>query len=64
MGKIKIVNIISKLVYGGTESVLLNYYNNIDLSKYEISIITMEALNDEAINRFENSRLHTFKVGD
>lgn len=64
MGKIKIVNIISKLVYGGTESVLLNYYNNIDLSKYEISIITMEAINDEAINRFENLGIHIFKVGD
>lgn len=64
MEKIKIVNIISKLVYGGTESVLLNYYNNMDLSKYEISIITMEAINDESIRRFEDLGVRVFIVGD
>ena len=64
MIKIKIVNIISKLVYGGTESVLLNYYSNMDLSKYEISIITMGAINDEVIKRFEDLGIHVFIVGD
>ena len=64
MEKIKIVNIISKLVYGGTESVLLNYYKNMDLSKYEISIITIEAINDESIRRFEDLGVRVFIVGD
>lgn len=64
MKKIKIVNIISRLVYGGTESVLLNYYSHIDRKHYDLSIITMEAVNKEVISRFEKLGFKVYIVGD
>lgn len=64
MKKIKIVNIISRLVYGGTESVLLNYYSHINRKHYDLSIITMEAVNKEAISRFEELGFKVYIVGD
>ena len=64
MRKIKIVNIISKLVYGGTESVLLNYYSHINRSHYDLNIITMEAINKESIKRFEDLGFKVYIVGN
>ena len=64
MRKIKIVNIISKLVYGGTESVLLNYYSHINRRHYDLNIITMEAINKESIKRFEDLGFKVFIVGN
>ena len=64
MKKIKIVNIISRLVYGGTESVLLNYYSHINRKHYDLSIITMEAVNKEAVSRFEELGFKVYIVGD
>lgn len=64
MRKIKIVNIISKLVYGGTESVLLNYYSHINRRHYDLNIITMEAINKESIKRFEDLGFKVYIVGN
>lgn len=64
MRKIKIVNIISKLVYGGTESVLINYYSNMSRNHYTPYIITMEAINDEAIKRFQRLGFKVLVVGN
>lgn len=64
MKKIKIVNIISKLVYGGTETVLLNYYSKINKDNFEYYIITMEASNQNAIKRMEKIGFKVFIVGD
>lgn len=64
MQKIKIVNIISRLVYGGTETVVYNYYKNIDKDKFELYIICMNESNEKAIKRFERIGFKVITVGN
>lgn len=64
MKKIKIVNVISKMVYGGTESVIYNYYKNMDLSKFDLYIITRDSSIKTAMNRFEDLGFKFIIVGD
>jgi len=64
MQKIKIVNIISRLVYGGTETVVYNYYKNIDKDKFELYIICMNESNEQAIKRFEKIGFQVITVGN
>lgn len=53
MRKIKIVNIISRLGFGGVESVIYNYYSNMNLEQFDIYIITKKDYKDEAIIKFK-----------
>lgn len=51
--KIKIVNVVSRMIFGGVESVIYNYYSNMDLSKFDITIITQKRSNPDAVKKFE-----------
>ena len=64
MKKIKVLNVISKLVYGGTESVIYNYYSNIDLENFESYIITRTAIDVDVVKKFENIGFKVYIVGD
>lgn len=54
MKKIKIVNVVSKLSYGGVEAVLYNYYTNMELEPFDITIISQKSSNSDEIKKFEN----------
>lgn len=64
MKKIKIVNIVSRMIFGGVESVIYNYYSNMDLSKFDVTIITKNDSNSDAIKKFENLGFHIILVDD
>ena len=64
MKKIKIVNIVSRMIFGGVESVIYNYYSNMDLSKFDVTIITKNYSNYNEIKKFENLGFHIILVDD
>lgn len=64
MKKIKIVNIVSRMIFGGVESVIFNYYSNIDLSKFDVTIITKNDSNPDAIKKFENLGFNIVLIDD
>ena len=53
MKKIKIVNIVSRMIFGGVESVIYNYYSNMNLDKFELYIITKNDYKTEAVEKFK-----------
>lgn len=64
MKKIKIVNIVSRMIFGGVESVIFNYYSNMDLSKFDVTIITKNDSNPDAIKKFENLGFNIILIDD
>lgn len=54
MDKIKVCHIIGNFVNGGVESVIYNYFSNINLNQYEIHIIGHGIRVQECVNRFVN----------
>ncbi len=64
MKKIKIVNIVSKLSYGGVEAVLYNYYTNMDLEPFDITIISQKSSNLDEIKKFENLGIKVVLFGN
>lgn len=54
MNKIKVCHVIGNFVNGGVESVIYNYFSNIDLNKYEIHIIGHGIRVQECADRFIN----------
>ncbi|NGT64004.1 glycosyltransferase family 1 protein [Clostridium perfringens] len=60
MKKIKIAHVVTRLEYGGVESVILNYVNNMeDKYRYDFHIITQDINADGCVKLFENN---SFKV--
>ena len=64
MKKIKIVNIVSRMIFGGVESVIYNYYSNMDLSKFDVTIITKKDSNPDAIKKFDNLGFNIILIDD
>ena len=60
--KIKIVQVVGGLNYGGVEKVILNYFSNMDLSKYELTIISHEKSNEECKKQFEKLGFSVYEV--
>lgn len=54
MNKIKVCHVIGNFVNGGVESVIYNYFSNIDLNKYEIHIIAHGIRVQECADCFVN----------
>lgn len=54
MNKIKVCHVIGNFVNGGVESVIYNYFLNIDLDKYEIHIIGHGIRVQDCADRFVN----------
>lgn len=54
-GKIKIVYVVCRMVYGGVESVILNYSKQMDDQKFEFHIITQDINDHKCIKDFENN---------
>ena len=54
MKKIKIVHFVNGMNNGGVESVILNYFSNMDISKYDLHIVTQGDNDDKCIKNFEN----------
>ncbi|EOU2057394.1 glycosyltransferase family 1 protein, partial [Clostridium perfringens] len=56
MKKIKIAHVVTRLEYGGVESVILNYVNNMeDKYRYDFHIITQDINADGCVKLFENN---------
>lgn len=64
MKKIKIVNIVSRMIFGGVESVIYNYYSNMDLSKFELYIITKKDYKPEAVEKFKKIGFNFIFIDD
>lgn len=64
MKKIKIVDIISCMIYGGVESVVYNYYSNMDLSNFDLYIITRKNSKKDAAKKFEDLGFKFLYVDD
>lgn len=62
--KIKIINVISKLAYGGVESVVLNYYSNIDLNYYDVTILTKKNSNEKCVEEFKKKGFKVLMIDD
>lgn len=60
--KIKIVQVVGGLNYGGVEKVILNYFSNMYLSKYELTIISHEKSNEECKKQFEKLGFSVYEV--
>lgn len=60
--KIKIVHVIGGLNFGGVESVLLNYFCNLDLENYELTIISHEKANEKCKRQFEELGIEIHEV--
>lgn len=60
--KIKIVHVVGGLNYGGVEAVLLNYFSNINLEDYDLTIISHEKSNKECKEQFEKMGFTIYEV--
>ena len=49
--KIKVLEIVDSLQYGGVEQIIYNCISNLDLNKYDFSIITTGKRYYDAANR-------------
>ena len=54
--RIKVAEVVTRLEYGGVESVILNYINHMEeREEFEIHVITQDINNTGCINLFEES---------
>lgn len=61
ISKIKVCHFVYGIVNGGVERVLLNYFSNMDLEKYDFHIITQGDSDEKCIDEFTklNFTIHT-----
>lgn len=62
MKKIKIIEVVSGINYGGVEMLLYNYFNMMNLNKFDISIITHDIPNNENKKEFNDLGIQIYPV--
>lgn len=62
MRKIKVLEVVSGINYGGVEMLLLNYFKKIDMELFEISIITHDIPNTENKKDFSDLGIAIYQV--
>lgn len=63
MEKIKIAEFVSRLQFGGVESMILNYISNFkNKDKFEIHIITQDINEENCINQFKNAGIEVHVI--
>lgn len=62
MKKIKIAMLVCRLEFGGVESVILNYTDNMTKSNYEFHIITQDINDENCVKLFENKGFKVYKI--
>ena len=60
--KIKIVHVVGGLNFGGVEAVLINYFSNINLENYDLTVISHEKSNKECKEQFEKIGFTIYEV--
>lgn len=59
---IKIVHFISRIEYGGVESVLLNYFSHIQSDKFEVHLISQDIVIPQCLEQFKQLGFHVHIV--
>ena len=59
---LKIVEIVSGINFGGVETLLLNYFKEMNLSDFSISIVTHDSPNPQNVEQFEKLGIKIYKV--
>lgn len=62
INRIKICHVIGDFINGGVESVIYNYFSNMNLENFDISIIGHGITVEECANRFENLGFKIYNV--
>lgn len=62
MKKIKVLEVVSGINYGGVEILLLNYFKKIDMNLFEITIITHDVPNTDNEKEFTDLGIRIFRV--
>ena len=62
MKKIKICHVIGDFVNGGVESVIINYFSNINRDEYDVSIIGHGIKVEQCVDKFKKLGFKIYNI--